>query len=376
MKKSSPKTEQPSFDDKALAASGEEALSALKSAGDRGEALVDAWVARGNAGAVAVAAERGEGKARKAARRGLNVLKARGLKPPEAARVVHVGGTDEKEVHEAFLLAPDGAGVSLVVVASRTRSSRYKALFAYLSRVHGVVDARTQEVGRADLRESIQRALRGAKYRAVPVPVDWARSRIGSARALLRQRGLPQPFGFAGTDSLLAGASDTELPHPFDGEGLELGDEDAKELVAKSADLHALPEFRGWLPSRPAIDEMLANVGRTLPETGEPEQSAVEDALKAEILAATDRFFSPERRADLVLSIKDSALSVLAREGEGRALEIAALIKGIESCGLITDPPHDVPFLRVYFEKAIGVMLAQNQGQLRFPRPAPAPTPA
>jgi hypothetical protein len=359
------------FDAATLKLDGDAALAALANAGGRAEALIDAWVTAANAGAVAVAAERAEGKARKAARRALNVLKSRGIQPPAVARVASVGVKKEEETFEGYLLAPDGNGVSLVVVAARTATSRYRALFAFVTRTGGVVDVRVTELGQAQLKEAIQGALRGAKYRPVKVPVEWARARIHEARSLHRERGVAEPLGFAGSESLLGEPPKEPPQHPFDAEGFELADDDAKELVLKSAELHRHPEFRGWLPSRQAVDEMLANVGRSLPAgEAEPDPKAVEQALQAEVLAATDRYFTPERRADLVLSMKDGALSVLAREGEGAALEIAATIKGIERCGLITDPPHDVPFLKIFFEKALGVLLQQGRGQLRVPRQA------
>jgi hypothetical protein len=363
------KTES-AFDTATVGAQGDTALAALAKAGDRADALIDAWVAAANAGAVAVASERAEGKTRKSARRALNILKSRGIAPPPVARVASVSGSKEEEAFEGYLVAPDGNGVSLVVVAARTPTSRYRALFAFISRTGGVIDVRPTEVGQAQLKESMHAALRGARYRPVRVPVEWARARIAEARHMHRERGVPEPLGFAGSESLLGDPPKDPPQHPFDAEGLELGDDDAKELLAKSAELHRLPEFRGWLPSRPAVDEMLAKVGATLPPgEGEPDPKAVEAAIQTELLAATDRYFTPERRADLVLSMKDSALSVLAREGEGVALDIAAAIKGIERCGLITDPPHDVPFLKVFFEKALGVLLQQGRGQLRVPRP-------
>lgn len=373
MPKTTEKKTDSSFDAAALGAQGDAALALLAKAGDKAESLIDAWVAASNAGAVAVASEQAQGKARKAARRALNVLKSRGIQPPAVARVASVGVKKEEESYEAYLLAPDGSGVSLVVVAARSTTSRYRALFAFVSRTGGVLDVRPTEIGQAQLKESMQNALRGAKYRPVKVPVEWARARIAEARAMHRERGVPEPLGFAGSEALLGEAPKEPPQHPFDAEGLELGDDDAKELLAKSADLHRLPEFRGWLPSRQAVDEMLANVGRTLPPGEEqPDPKAVEVALQSEVVAATDRYFTPERRADLVLSMKDSALSVLARDGEGAALDIVAAIKGIERCGLITDPPHDVPFLKIFFEKALGVLLAQGRGQLRVPRqPAP-----
>jgi hypothetical protein len=71
--------------------------------------------------------------------------------------------------------------------------------------------------------------------------------------------------------------------------------------------------------------------------------------------------------------MKDSALSVLAREGETQALLIVAALRAVERAGLITDPPHEVPFLRAFFDKAIAVLLAQGGGQLRVPVRKPAP---
>jgi hypothetical protein len=93
--------------------------------------LVEAWVKAGNAGAVNEVAERGSGKARKAARRGLNVLKARGVAIPERTRVASVGGGKEQVIEEAWLIAPDTQGTSVVTIASRTPTSRSRVVFAF-----------------------------------------------------------------------------------------------------------------------------------------------------------------------------------------------------------------------------------------------------
>jgi hypothetical protein len=225
-------------------------------------------------------------------------------------------------------------------------------------------------MSQTDLKDSFQRASRGA-YRAVNVPVEYARYRIASARQRQKERGLAETLGFANGEALLAGAP-SEVEHPFDAEGLELADEDVKELAAKSGLLHQLAEFASWLPDKAAVDELLAKVGETLTPGEPPDQAKFEASLKEQVLAATDRYFTPERRAQLVLSMKDSAISVLAREGETRALDVVATMKAVEQAGLITDPPRDVPFLRAFFEKAIAVLLAQGNGQLRVPIPRPA----
>ncbi|HEV8549406.1 MAG TPA: hypothetical protein VGQ57_10265 [Polyangiaceae bacterium] len=361
------------LDAAALGADAGGALAALEKAGDRAEALVEAWVKAGNAAAVNVAAERAEGKARKAARRGLNVLKARGVKLPAETRVVNVSGEKGAETLEAWLLAPDGNGAAMLTLAARSPTSRYKAVFALVSSV-GVHRITAGELSQSELKDTLTRAVRGA-YRPVKVPVEYARFRIAEARRALKERGIAEPLGFGGSEALLGAPSDEALPHPFDAEGLELADEDAKELAKRSAELHALPEFSSWLPPKPVVDEMLAKVGESLKPGEQPEQGAFDASLKEEMLAATDRFFTPERRAELVKVMKDSALSVLAREGEERALAVVAAMKSIEKAGLITDPPREVPFLLGFFEKAIAVLIAQGNGQLRVPIRGPAPGP-
>jgi hypothetical protein len=361
------------FDTALLDAGADDALTALGRAGERAEALVDAWVKAGNAAAVGVAADQAGGKARKAARRGMNVLKSRGIKPPVAPRVVSVTGGKGEEKLEGWLLPPDTNGVTLFAVTASTPASRYRVVFAFVQPEVGVIRATSGEVSQTDLKDSFQRASRGA-YRAVRVPVEYARFRIAAARKKQKDRGVAETLGFASGENLLEGAP-SEVEHPFDAEGLELADEDAQELAAKSGLLHQLPEFASWLPEKTAVDELLAKVGETLTPGAPPDQVAFEASLKEQVLAATDRYFTPERRAQLVLSMKDSALGVLARDGEARALDVVATMKAIEKAGLITDPPRDVPFLRAFFEKAIAVLLAQGNGQLRVPIPRGAAAP-
>src|SRR5688572_16145612 len=68
MAKAEKPTALSTFDTALLGAGADDALNALERAGERAEALVDAWVKAGNAAAVGVAADQAGGKARKAAR--------------------------------------------------------------------------------------------------------------------------------------------------------------------------------------------------------------------------------------------------------------------------------------------------------------------
>lgn len=365
------------LDPKLLSATADAALASLNKAGARAVELVEAWVKAGNAAAVAEAAERAEGAARKAARRGLNVLKARGVAVPEPARVSAVTRQKPAEHTEAFMLSPDSMGNVLLAITTRSPTARGKVAFVYLNDELGVHRVDVGELSQSQLKDALAKALPGARYKAVSVPVDWARRRVADARARHAERKIPEPMGFSRAESLLTPVPNEAIAHPFDAEGLELSIEDATDMVKSSAELHGLPELQGWFPDKSAVDEMFAFVGKGLSEAGhdpskEPPPEALRATLTEQIAAATDRYFTPERRAQLVNALKDAALSVLARDGEEKALQLSALAKVSAEAGLITNPPREIPFLRGYFEKAVSLLAMQNQGRLRIPVPPTA----
>jgi hypothetical protein len=365
------------LDEETLNASAENALAAIARAGGSDAALVEAWVKKGNAAAVNMVAEHGTGAARKAARRGLNVLKARGVAIPTVARVTSLSGAAAPEKVEAWILAPDSFGNVCLVITSRTVTSRTRSAFVFLHDDMGIHRVNVGELSQSQLKDAMTNALPGAAYKPVSVPVDWARYRIAEARKRHRARGLHEPLGFASAQALLEPVPSEPQEHPIDGEGLELADDDALELAKKSAALHYLPEFRGWFPQKFAVDELLGKVGEKLVPGQEPNPDELQNNLKAEVEAATDRYFTPERRAELVRMLKDSMLSVLSREGEVRALDVVAAMKAVENAGLITNPPREVPFLVAFFDKAIAALAMQTGGQLRIPvRGAPVETPS
>jgi hypothetical protein len=353
-----------------LSASANDALAALTRAGEQSVNLVEAWVKAGNAAAVGVASERATGPARKAARRGLNVLKARGVSVPSERHVASVSGEKAAEIEEALLLAPDSSGSVCLVITSRSKTSKAHSVFVYLHDDFGIHRVNVGDLSQSQLKDALARALPGAEYRPVKVPVPWARARIAAARKTHSGRGVPEPLGFASAATLLEPIPNEPEEHPFDAEGLELGEEDAQDLAKNSHGLHLLPEFRGWFPPKGAVDELLFKVGETLTPGTEPAPEELQKKLEEQVVAATDRYFTPERRESLARQMKDSALSILSREGEVRTLEVVATMKNIREAGLITNPPHEVGFLRAFFDKAISALAYQDGGRLRIPMPA------
>jgi hypothetical protein len=350
-----------------LEASSEQAQAALGRVGARAAELVERWVQAANAAAVAVAAEHADGAARKAARRGLNVLKSRGVAIPEPHRVIRLSGAPAAANDTAWMLPPDTNGSLLLVIASHAPPRRPRAAFVYINDAFGVHRIDTGELGMSQLKETMASVAPGRLFKPVNVPVDWVRWRIASARRRHAERGEAEPLGLSSARELLEPVPAETPSHPFDDEGLVLSDEDAKALAAESMRLHRLPEFRSWLPPRQAVEALLAAVGEQFYVDEPLDQDVLHRVLEEQLQAATDRLFSPQARERLVALMKDSALSVLSRDGEQTALEVVAATKAIGEAGLITNPPHAIGFLRGFFDKALAVLHQQEGGRLRIP---------
>ena len=361
-------TQKREFDAPTLQTPADGALAALQQAGGDAIALVEAWVRASNAAAVAEIAHSAAGTARKAAKRGLNVLKSRKVAVPERRTVAKLIERDAETLH-AWLMPPDTNGTLLLTVAARSASRSHRTAFVFVHDALGIQRIESGVLSQAQLKDSLRKAAPSKGLKPVEVPIEWARWRIAEARRRHAERKVPEPLGFASTASLLQPIPDECPPHPFDEEGLVLDDEDAKEIANRSAELHALEEFRSWLPSRAAVDDLLRELGKDLAPNEEPPPDLMKERLEEQTKSATDRYFSPERRVALVRAMKDAGLSILARAGEQKALEVVAAIKVVENRGLITDPPHEVGFLRAFFDKAISVLAHQGGGSLRIPIP-------
>lgn len=349
-----------------LDADSDAALASLSRAGASAQALIDAWLERRNVGALQTVAEAPQNAWRKAARRALNVLKSRGVAVAERSKVKRLA-VPETETWDAWMLSPDAVGTLLFVIGSRTRASRYRAVFVALNDAVGVLELSMAELSQSELRERLRRGAPQPDLKPTAVPVEWARTRVARARAMHQERGTVEPLGFVAAQGLLEPAPRAPVEHPLDAEGLDMSLEDARSSAKDSAKLHSLPEFRTWLPPRPAVDEMLKKLGERLAPGEQPEPDAFQRMLSDEVRDATDRFFSPEQRVRLLGWMKDSALSVLARDGEQAALSVVGVMKAVENAGLITDPPSDIGFLRGFFDKAVAVLSAQGGGKIRVP---------
>jgi hypothetical protein len=349
----------------------EDAKDAIRRAGPAATALVDRWIAASNAAALAAVAEAEDidTSARKAARRAVNVLKARGVEIPTKPKVARL--LDEGPVTiEATMIPPDASGTSAFSIVKKDASGRHRLAEVIVRDSVGILHAGTAWLSGSQLREGRERARESVGVAPVAVPVEWARAKVAAAKAENATSKALLPLSYDGCKELVEPAPAAEPPHPVADLEAAITSELASARAAGSASLHEEPELRGWLPDRGALDELLMKVGERLGPEGLSDSARVDEAMSEEIAAATDRFFTPEVRAIVARRMRDAAVSVRARKGDERATDVLAVARAVTEAGLITSPPRDIPFLVAYFQKAIGWLAHQGGGSLRIPVPA------
>lgn len=369
------KTSTPSFSSEQLQASASSALSTVSTLGaDEQVSLVEAWVAAGNAAAVdAVAVDSAPAAARKAARRGLNVLKSRGASVPEKHTVARPLAPSQAATVEAWFAPfdPSAQGSSITILRHVVGRDVEVVDVAYndagIHRVQGatITGSRRREW------ETERRRARG--YDPVQVSLEWARWRIAQVRQQNALSGLLLPLEFERFSGLLGPAPAADPGHPADKLGLEASADPIR--VARSETLHNEPEFRLFLLGNDILQEMLARVGQRIASLGrQPEDQEVSALINNEKGAATDRFFQENIRRQVANQLFDALPSIFHRAGRERALDLLATREAILSAGLITQPPSEIPFLVAFFDKTLAVHIQQNNGQLSIPLPRTNPS--
>jgi hypothetical protein len=365
-------TKAANVDAKLVDAPASEALAALQSAGDKAGALLEAWTSKPNVEALdAVAAS--DSPHRKAARRALAVLKSRGVNVPER-KVAPVAGTPAQLQWEAWFLPPDPAGVSMITIGSHSTGERWSVVDVRIHEVAGLIEVSPGEATGSSIREAFKRTKEGRGMAPTPVPVPWARWRVADARKKNPKTGLVMPMGYDSAAPMLEPVPDQEPESPI--KEVVAEERDIEPRAKVSGTLHNEPEFRGWMPDPQTMQQMLGKVGEKLgtdPSQVPPEK--VNELFDQEMAAATDRFFTPDVRQVIADRMRDCAISVLARVGKERAIDVIATAEACKRAGLITSPPSDIPFLKAFFQKGLAVMASNTGGKISIPVPQPAPEP-
>ncbi len=350
------------FDPSWLAAGGDRARAVVDEAGARGGDLVAAWIANKNAAAVAAIAadDSAPTPARKAARRGINVLKSRGVAIPDRPRITHVVHGDA-DTYEAWFRPPDAGGSSAFTMGARSPQGRYRLVDVIVKRGAGLVSVAPMEMSRSQLRTTFDGIAQRFGHPPAPVPVAWARARIASARAENDLEKTVIPLGFDTHRDLVGPPPVSEPLHPADELALDALDAiERSDAVARSAKLHGEPELRGWLPEPPAIQQMLLAIQTKVVPAAGTDRAMAEAIVGTIITEATDRYFTAAVRGNVADDMKDAAISVAARGARDRAADVLAVAAAVGSADA---EAHAIPFLRAFFEKAFGLAAARAARQ-------------
>lgn len=362
-----PATPEPAFDDATLAATFDDAVDVLgKLPADKQEALIQAWVARRNAAAVAAVAARDNAPARKAARRAINVLKSRGVAVPERPSVVAALPKPEYTL-EARAMFPDGRGAQIWWIAKIAKTGGTDVVEVTTVDKQGVISINRGNPSAGNLRQLWQGWVSRAGRAPSEVPVEFARHRIAEARAVSVARKAVLPMGIDAPKELLGDltARGAAPPHPIDGEGLSIPTDEAtvKVCVERSMHLHEEPEFASWLPDDPAGVALLQSINERVQALGvlpgmtadEEQQKSIDSAVNEAIDEAANAYFDDERKKLYVGRMRDAAWSLYRAGLVERAIDALVVASAIEKAGVISDQPSEIPFVRGMFVKLIAI---------------------
>jgi len=354
-----------------LKADLETAPDVIAEAGPAGEALIAAWLDKTNTAAIArvAAMDAIGGKTRKAARRALQVLKSRGETIPQFEQPSEQPEEQQPDPCVASFVPADANGVCFLSISQRQPGGRYVVADVMMSELRGVMYASSGRIAGKQIRQWRNRVVERFGVPPVDVSLEWARYKIAEARKQNDVAKQVVPLGFDSCAPLLSPAPEAAPAHPVAELDEDFSEADVGKAVTGSDELHADPEFRSWVPEQRTLDELLAKLGERIGAGGGDDPKVVDDALRAEVAAATDRFFQPEVRTMFAERMRDSAISVRHRAGDEAARRVLAVAKAIREAGMVTSPPSEIPFLTSIFQKAIAMLARQGDGQLRVPVP-------
>lgn len=318
-------------------------------------AVCRAALAAGRAEILAALAARPEKDVAKEAKRGLHLLRARGVSVPEPPRPAAAPAAPAPEpALPAYATAVDARGERAVWLPRTVPGKGVEIAQAVISDERGIVELQVGTVGRKEWRAIAKGLLeRGAAMGLGEVERAHAASLLVSARALNDASGQVLPEG---ADLWLRQLGPAAPPPDPAARFAPLPEGEEREALAASGALHELRLLRSWL----AEEDFLRQVAARLDEISvsplylDEAQRAAQAART--VADAVDSYFDERRRRALssrlfsiAAHLEDGGDAPHARAAAAAARALAADVA-----------PRAIPFARLLVEKA-------------FPDVAPAP---
>ncbi|MBI2896960.1 MAG: hypothetical protein HYY06_25610 [Deltaproteobacteria bacterium] len=285
--------------------------------------IVEVWVAAGDVARVAAAAagSLADRSARKAARKGVHVLKSRGVVLEVPSRAAPAPARRPSEGASGYLTLVDPEGTQLLLYAYPAPEGGLFVVQAVVQRGKGILDGDGFQLSRKKLRVLVE-GIKDKGLRFFEAPADYVRWRLAGHLQRSRDDGRPVPPSIAGTEALLPPVLETPPPHPLDQELPKLYRLPGRVTEAELTALDEIDLLAAWGPEERVIHQLIARLrasagGGLLYVTEAQSKDAEEEALGRTI----EETFGP--REVWALDLSDTALC-LSRSGARPQAELLA----------------------------------------------------
>jgi len=224
------------------------------------EALVDALVKGGDAERLSQLAASRDKSVAKPARRGIHLLRTRGVNAQVAPPAPAAGARPASEVEpetSSLITAPLRDGENLVWYTFSTPSGRVQICQASVTELGGLVRFEVYRTSRKQWR-SIERSIEAeSKLPVTRVPTPYARWLIEEAYRRSLAVGRTPPREYAESRALLEPPVAVER-HP----GMDVAGEAEVRAITDPERALELPEARSWIPDEAAVRATLAEIDK------------------------------------------------------------------------------------------------------------------
>jgi hypothetical protein len=311
-------------------------------------AVARATLAAGRADLLAALATHPSREVAKEARRGLHLLRARGVAVPEPSPPAAPPPSPAAEPPlPAYASAIDGHGERAVWLPRAVPGKGIEVGQAVISDERGLLELQLALVGRKEWR-AVARDLveRGAAMGVGEIGGELARSLVAAARARNETSGARVPEGADRWLALLGPAS----PPPDPASRFPaLPEEEEREALAASGALHDLPLLRGWLPEEDFLREAAAQLDEVAVSPLYIDERQRREQAARLVAQAVERYLSDDERRSRLSARLFAAAGDLDRTGNPAGARAAAAAARALSAGA---PPLSIPFARRLVEKA------------------------
>jgi hypothetical protein len=282
----------------------------------------------------------------KPARRGLHLLKTRGVELPAAEREFRLRGPYAEADQPSMASLIDGRGERIVWFVRPSVDHGYDVFQAELSETRGLIGFTAGAVARKDWRTHMKRILDDGRLGVGEISPKHARWLIETAyqRTIAEGRVVPESFAQARLD---LGVVEKPDHHPALDVAPPLPPDEARPRLGE---LHTLYEVAAWIPPRESLQKLDVEIGQIATSRLIVDEAQRRIQLEEAILREADRSLTPELRGVLADRLRETAL-LLHAHGKNEEARLATSAAAITLDASV--PAERNPFVRRLYEKLI-----------------------